>query len=131
MAGKLPPIQKEVVIGHAEVRDTIKVPKVGLVAGTAVTDGKVTRNSNVRLIRDDVVIFSGRVGSLRRFKDDVKEVAQGYECGIGIDGYQDVRVGDILETFIIEEEATDTCKGSQQTDPKAPGGKQLPGFSSF
>ncbi len=105
MAGKLPPVQKEVVIGHAEVRDTIKVPKVGLVAGTAVTDGKVTRNSSVRLIRDDVVIFSGRVGSLRRFKDDVKEVAQGYECGIGIDGYQDIRIGDILETFVIEEEA--------------------------
>lgn len=105
MAGKLPPIQKEVVIGHAEVRDTIKVPKVGLVAGTAVTDGKVTRNSSVRLIRDDVVIYSGRVGSLRRFKDDVKEVAQGYECGIGIDGYNDIRIGDILESFVIEEEA--------------------------
>ncbi|NRA64448.1 MAG: translation initiation factor IF-2 [Pseudobacteriovorax sp.] len=105
MAGKLPPVQKEVIIGHAEVRDTIKVPKIGMVAGTAVTDGKVTRNSSVRLIRDDVVIFSGRVGSLRRFKDDVKEVAQGYECGIGIDGYNDIRIGDVLETYVIEEEA--------------------------
>jgi translation initiation factor IF-2 len=105
MAGRLPPIQKEVILGHAEVRQTIKVPKIGLVAGTAVIDGKVTRNCQVRLIRDDVVIFSGKVGSLRRFKDDVKEVMQGYECGIGIEGYNDIREGDVIETFIIEEEA--------------------------
>ena len=105
MAGKLPPIQKEVVIGHAEVRQTIRVPKIGTVAGTAVLDGKVTRNSQLRLIRDDVVIFSGKIGSLRRFKDDVKEVVQGYECGIGIEGYNDVREGDVIETFVIEEEA--------------------------
>ncbi|SME88696.1 translation initiation factor IF-2 [Pseudobacteriovorax antillogorgiicola] len=105
MAGKLPPIQREVVIGHAEVRQTIKVPKVGLVAGTAITDGKVVRNSNVRLIREDVVVYSGKLGSLKRFKDDVKEVAQGYECGIGIDGYNDIRIGDIIEAFVIEEEA--------------------------
>jgi translation initiation factor IF-2 len=105
MAGKLPPVQKEVVQGHAEVRQTIRVPKLGTVAGTAVLDGKVTRASNVRLIRDDVVIFSGKVGSLRRFKDDVREVAQGYECGIGIEGYNDIREGDVIETYIIEEHA--------------------------
>lgn len=105
MAGKLPPVQKEVVQGHAEVRQTIRVPKLGTVAGTAVLDGKVTRASNVRLIRDDVVIFSGKVGSLRRFKDDVREVAQGYECGIGIEGYNDIREGDVIETFVIEEHA--------------------------
>jgi translation initiation factor IF-2 len=105
MAGKLPPVQKEVVQGHAEVRQTIRVPKLGTVAGTAVLDGKVTRSSNVRLIRDEVVIFSGKVGSLRRFKDDVREVAQGYECGIGIEGYNDIREGDVIESFIIEEHA--------------------------
>lgn len=105
MAGKLPPIQKEVIQGHAEVRATIKVPKVGLVAGTSVLDGKITRNSQLRLIRESVVVFTGRIGSLRRFKDDVREVVQGYECGIGIDGYSDVREGDIIESFIIEEHA--------------------------
>jgi translation initiation factor IF-2 len=105
MAGKLPPIQKEVVQGHAEVRATIKVPKIGIVAGTSVLDGKISRNAQLRLIRNDVVIYAGRVGSLRRFKDDVKEVAQGYECGIGIEGYSDIREGDVIETFIIEEHA--------------------------
>ncbi len=105
MAGKLPPVQKEVILGHAEVRATIKVPKIGLVAGTSVLDGKITRSSQLRLIRESVVVFTGRVGSLRRFKDDVREVVQGYECGIGIDGYSDVREGDIIESFIIEEHA--------------------------
>lgn len=105
MAGKLPPIQKEVIQGHAEVRATIKVPKVGVVAGTSVLDGKITRQSQLRLIRDSVVVFTGRIGSLRRFKDDVREVVQGYECGIGIDGYSDLREGDIIESFIIEEHA--------------------------
>ncbi len=105
MAGKLPPIQKEVIQGHAEVRQTIKVPKIGIVAGTSVLDGKITRNSQLRLIRNDVVIYSGRIGSLRRFKDDVREVVQGYECGIAIEGYSDIREGDVIETFIIEEHA--------------------------
>ncbi|RZA15558.1 MAG: translation initiation factor IF-2, partial [Proteobacteria bacterium] len=105
MAGKLPPVQKEVVLGHAEVRATIKVPKIGLIAGTSVLDGKITRSSHLRLIRESVVVFTGRIGSLRRFKDDVREVVQGYECGIGIDGYSDVREGDIIESFIIEEHA--------------------------
>jgi len=105
MAGKLPPVQKEVILGHAEVRATIKVPKIGLIAGTSVLDGKITRQSQLRLIRESVVVFTGRIGSLRRFKDDVREVVQGYECGIGIDGYSDVREGDIIESFIIEEHA--------------------------
>ena len=103
MAGKLPPTLKEVVVGHAEVRQTIRVPKIGLVAGSSVMDGKITRNSSVRLIRDQVVIFNGRIASLRRFKDDVKEVAQGYECGIGIDGYSDIKIGDVIETYVLEE----------------------------
>jgi translation initiation factor IF-2 len=104
MEGKLPPILTEVIQGHGEVRATIKVPKIGLVAGTAITDGKITRQSHLRLIRDDVVIYSGRVGSLRRFKDDVKEVVQGYECGIGIEGCNDIREGDVIESYIIQEE---------------------------
>ncbi len=105
MAGKLPPILTEVIQGHAEVRQTIKVPKFGMVAGTAVLDGKILRNSMLRLIRDDVVIFEGKVNSLRRFKDDVKEVATGYECGIGIEGCTDIREGDVIESFLIEEAA--------------------------
>ena len=105
MAGRLPPIRTEVVQGHGEVRQTIKVPKIGIVAGTAIMDGKITRHSYLRLIRDAVVIFEGKIGSLRRFKDDVKEVASGYECGVGIEGYNDVREGDVIESYIVEESA--------------------------
>lgn len=103
MTGKLPPVLTEVIQGQAEVRATIKVPKIGLVAGSAVIDGKITRNSNLRVIRQSVVVYSGKIGSLRRFKEDVREVATGYECGIGIDGYNDVREGDIIESYIVEE----------------------------
>lgn len=105
MTGKLPPIVTEVVIGHAQVRQPFSVPKVGMVAGSAVIDGKITRGSNLRLIRDNVVIYNGKVGSLRRFKDDVKEVQTGYECGISIDGYNDVREGDVIEAYTFEESA--------------------------
>lgn len=105
MSGKLPPIRTEVIQGHAEVRDAISVPKVGTVAGSAVTDGKITRHSSLRLIREEIVIFDGRIGSLRRFKDDVKEVQNGYECGISFDGYNDVKVGDVIEAYVIEETA--------------------------
>jgi translation initiation factor IF-2 len=105
MVGKLPPIVSELVLGHAEVRKPISVPKIGTIAGSAVLDGKITRASLCRLIRDNVVIYTGKLGSLRRFKDDVKEVAQGYECGIGIDGYNDLREGDVIEAFVLEEHA--------------------------
>ncbi|MEY4631104.1 MAG: translation initiation factor [Pseudomonadota bacterium] len=105
MAGKLPPVVKEVVLGHAKVRQPFNVPKIGVIGGSAVTDGKITRNSLVRLIRDDIVIYTGKIGSLRRFKDDVREVANGYECGIGIDGYQDLREGDVIEAYVLEETA--------------------------
>jgi len=105
MAGKLPPIVTEQVLGHAEVRQTISVPKVGTIAGSAVLDGKITRQSHLRLVRENVVIYSGRISSLRRFKDDVREVAQGYECGIGIEGYQDIRIGDVIEAYVLEETA--------------------------
>ena len=105
MAGSLPPVVKEVVLGHAEVRQSISVPRIGTIAGSSVVDGKITRNSQLRLIRDSVVIYSGKIGSLRRFKDDVREVATGYECGIGIDGYNDIRIGDVIESYMLEESA--------------------------
>jgi translation initiation factor IF-2 len=100
MEGMLAPELREEVIGQAEVRDTFKVPKIGLIAGCMVIQGKVKRATNVHLIRDGVQVFSGKVSSLRRFKDDAKEVAEGYECGIGIENYQNIEVGDIME--IIE-----------------------------
>ncbi|MCY4444308.1 MAG: translation initiation factor IF-2 [Proteobacteria bacterium] len=103
MLGSLPPVQNEVVIGRADVRKPISVPKIGLVAGSAVMDGKITRHCMLRLIRDDVVVYTGKIGSLRRFKDDVKEVGSGYECGISFENYNDIREGDILEAFKIEE----------------------------
>ncbi|MEI6398029.1 MAG: translation initiation factor IF-2, partial [Pseudomonadota bacterium] len=105
MAGKLPPIVTESVLGHAEVRQTISVPKIGTIAGSSVLDGKITRQSKLRLIRESVVIYNGKISSLRRFKDDVREVAQGYECGIGIDGYADIRVGDVIEAYELQESA--------------------------
>ena len=105
MVGKLPPILEEEVIGHAEVKEAINVSKIGTIAGSTVIDGKVTRNANVRLIRDSIVIYNGKIGSLRRFKDDVKEVKSGYECGISIENYNDIKIGDTLEIFVINEVA--------------------------
>ncbi len=103
MKGMLDPEYKEVVQGKIEVRATFKVPNIGTIAGGYVLEGKVTRNSSVRLIRDGIVIYEGNISSLKRFKDDVKEVATGYECGIGLENYNDVKEGDIIESFIIEE----------------------------
>ena len=103
MKGMLAPEFKEVLIGHAQVRQTFKVPGHGTVAGCYVTDGKVTRSCKLRLLRDNIVIHEGEVDSLRRFKDDVKEVATGYECGIGIVGYNDIKENDVIEAFIMEE----------------------------
>ena len=105
MIGLLEPDIKEVVLGQAQVRELFKVPKIGIIAGCYVNEGKVTRNAEVRLLRDNVVIFTGKVGSLRRFKDDAAEVKQGYECGIGIDGYNDLKDGDIIEFFFMEKVA--------------------------
>jgi translation initiation factor IF-2 len=99
MVGMLEPTFKENVLGQAEVRQLFKVPKMGVIAGCYVTDGKVTRGAEVRLLRDNVVIYTGKVGSLRRFKDDASEVKQGYECGIGIAGYNDLKESDIIEFF--------------------------------
>ena len=103
MKGMLDPIFKEVVLGKIEIRNTFKVPGVGIVGGAYVLEGKVQRNSEIRLVRDGIVIHEGKISSLKRFKDDVKEVNQGYECGIGIENYNDIKEGDIIEAFKMEE----------------------------
>lgn len=103
MKGMLDPEYKEVVLGTVEIRTTFKVPGVGVVGGAYVTDGKVVRNESVRLVRDGIVIHEGKISSLKRFKDDAREVAQGYECGIGIENYNDIKEGDVIECFTMEE----------------------------
>ena len=103
MKGMLAPKFVENVLGHAEVRDTFKVSGVGTIAGCYITDGKVTRNSQVRIVRDSIVIHEGVLSSLKRFKDDAKEVASGYECGIGIENFNDIKLGDVIESFVMEE----------------------------
>ncbi|MEA4987457.1 MAG: translation initiation factor IF-2 [Anaerovorax sp.] len=103
MKGMLDPVFKEVVLGKIEVRETFKVPGIGIIAGAYVLEGKVQRNAEVRLVRDGIVIHEGKISSLRRFKDDAKEVATGYECGIGIENYNDIKEGDIIEAFKMEE----------------------------
>ncbi|OPY15685.1 MAG: Translation initiation factor IF-2 [Syntrophus sp. PtaB.Bin138] len=103
MEGLLEPEYREMVIGRAEVRDLFRVPKVGTVAGSFVTDGKMVRKSNAKLVRDGVIVFDGKIASLRRFKDDVKEVLAGFECGIGIEGFNDLRVGDLIEAYVNEK----------------------------
>ncbi|MBQ7901488.1 MAG: translation initiation factor IF-2, partial [Clostridia bacterium] len=103
MKGMLAPTFVENVLGHAEVRNTFKVSGVGTIAGCYITDGKVSRNSQVRIVRDSIVIHEGVLSSLKRFKDDAKEVASGYECGIGIDSFNDIKEGDVIESFVMEE----------------------------
>jgi translation initiation factor IF-2 len=104
MTGMLAPVLKEQYLGQAEVRQLFSVPKIGVVAGCGVLDGKITRNALIRLTRDGVVIHTGKLASLKRFKDDVKEVTKGYECGMGIENYNDLKVGDIIEAFETVEE---------------------------
>ncbi len=103
LSGLLEPTLKEVLLGRADVRNTFRVPRVGTVAGCYVTEGKVLRGGSVRLLRDNVVIHEGKVGSLKRFKEDVTDVKQGFECGIGIAGYNDIKIGDVIEFFTIEK----------------------------
>lgn len=105
MAGMLEPELRERVIGSAEVRDTFSVPKIGTIAGCMVSEGKIERNAHVRVLRESVVIYTGKISSLRRFKDDVKEVASGYECGIGVEKYNDLKIGDSLEAFFVDQVA--------------------------
>jgi translation initiation factor IF-2 len=107
MAGMLEPVTREVYLGQAEVRDTFTVPKAGTVAGCFVLDGKLKRNAGVRLLRDGVVQYTGKLSSLKRFKDDVKEIGKDYECGAGLENFNDVKVGDIIEAFEeVKEKAT-------------------------
>ena len=103
MKGMLDPEYKEVIIGTAEVRQTFKVSNVGTIAGCYVTDGKIVRNAIVRVIRENIVIHEGKLVSLKRFKDDVKEVNKEYECGMQIENYNDLKEGDIIEAHIMEE----------------------------
>jgi translation initiation factor IF-2 len=103
LEGLLKPELKEVVLGAAEVREVFKLSKSGTVAGCMVTSGTMGRTGKVRLLRDGQTVWSGRIGSLRRFKDDVREVASGFECGIALDGMNDVKVGDVIESYTIEE----------------------------
>ncbi|MBI5642425.1 MAG: translation initiation factor IF-2 [Deltaproteobacteria bacterium] len=105
MEGMLAPVVKEETLGRAQIRDVFRITKVGIVAGCFVTDGKAVRGAKVRLIRDNVVIYEGKLSSLKRFKDDVKEVASGYECGMTIDGYNDIKSGDVIELYTLKEEA--------------------------
>jgi translation initiation factor IF-2 len=104
MAGLLPPTVKEVVIGQAEVRQIFSIPRVGTIAGCYVTEGLMRRNAGCRVVRDGVQVFEGRFASLKRFKDDVREVQSGFECGIGIEGFNDVKPGDVIEAFEHEEQ---------------------------
>ena len=103
LTGMLEPVFEEKIVGQAEVRDTFKASKLGTIAGCYVTDGLIGRNNDVRLIRDSIVVFEGKIASLRRFKDDVREVKAGYECGILIENYNDIKVGDIIEAYVMEK----------------------------
>jgi translation initiation factor IF-2 len=103
MEGLLEPEYKEIVQGRAEVRELFKVPKVGTIAGCLVTDGKIARSGNLKLVRDSVVVFDGKIMSLKRFKDDAREVTAGLECGIGIEGFNDIHLGDVIESYITEK----------------------------
>jgi translation initiation factor IF-2 len=107
MAGMLEPTFKEVRIGIANVREIFRVPKYGTIAGCMVTEGRITRagETQARLLRDNVVVYEGKIGSLRRFKDDVSEVKSGFECGIGFERFNDIKVGDVIEVFAMERVA--------------------------
>ena len=105
MVGMLAPISREKIMGKAEVRQVFTIPKAGTIAGSFITEGKISRKAQLRLVRDSVVLYTGKVGSLRRFKDDVSEVTQGYECGLSIEGYGDLKEGDVIEAFEVESVA--------------------------
>jgi translation initiation factor IF-2 len=105
MDGLLGPVIEEKVIGHAQVRQVFSVSKVGMVAGSYITDGLINRNANARVLRDGEKVFDGRIASLKRFKEDVREVTQGYECGIGVEDFSDFREGDVIEAYVMEEVA--------------------------
>jgi translation initiation factor IF-2 len=101
----LAPEEREQVLGEAEVRALFRVPRLGVIAGSYVREGTIRRNARARLLRDGVIVYDGRVASLRRFKDDVSEVRDGFECGIGLENYQDIKEGDVIETYEVQEVA--------------------------
>jgi translation initiation factor IF-2 len=103
MAGMMASTFEEQILGTAEVREVFQIPKVGNIAGCYVTDGKIERGQNLRLLRDGIVVFEGKNSSLRRFKDDVKEVQAGYECGIGIENFNDIKIGDTIDCYFLKE----------------------------
>jgi translation initiation factor IF-2 len=109
LIGMLSPEQVEEVLGEAEVRQLFRVSRLGTIAGCMVTQGVVQRGAQARVVRDGTVVYDGRIGSLRRFQDDVREVAQGFECGITIEGYNDIKEGDVLETYVVREVARTTA----------------------
>jgi translation initiation factor IF-2 len=104
MVGLLPPNLREIVVGQAEIRKTFTIPRIGTIAGCYVTDGAMRRNIGCRLVRDGVQVYQGKFGSLKRFKEDVREVQSGFECGIGIEGFNDLKIGDVIEAFEHEEQ---------------------------
>jgi translation initiation factor IF-2 len=99
----LAPKFREIALGKAECREVYKITNVGVIVGSHVTTGKIARNAQIRVVRDGIVITEDKISSLKRFKDDAKEVAEGYDCGIGLEHFNDIKVGDILEAFIMEE----------------------------
>ena len=99
MEGMLSPEMREEITGNAEIRETFKISKIGTIAGCMVTSGKIFRNSGIRIIRDSVVVYTGELATLKRFKDDVKEVAKGYDCGMQIKNYNDIKIGDVIEAY--------------------------------
>jgi translation initiation factor IF-2 len=103
MKGMLAPKFRGKRLGHVELRQVIHVPNVGFIAGSYVQDGKITRKAQIRVVRDGIVVYEDKISSLRRFKDDVSEVAQGYECGVGLEKFNDLKIGDVLEAFVMEE----------------------------
>lgn len=103
MKGLLAPQYKEVLLGHAEVRSVFKITGAGTIAGCYVQDGKMQRNAQVRLLRDNVVMFTGKLSSLKHYKEDVKEMGTGFECGMSLEGYNDIKEGDVVECYIMEE----------------------------
>jgi len=120
MVGMLEPVYKENVIGRAEVRQTFHVPKVGTIAGSYVLDGRIERNAKVRVLRDQVVLYDGKINSLKRFKEDAKEVKAGFECGIGIENYNDLKLNDILEVYELQEiKPVLEIEGEHRTGPRS------------
>ena len=105
LEGMLAPEARETILGHAEIREVFNVSKVGKIAGCRVVDGLIKRHGRARLLRDDVVVYDGQLGSLKRFKDDVREVRDGFECGMSIEGYNDIRQGDVIEVYEVQEVA--------------------------